>query len=338
MAKDKKKIKIPKSVKQLRWSPEKYAKKNGIKLKGKGLSKGEKKRNRKKLKAEYAISAINGLNKAVRILAENSSSDSKKIEKVKDGIENIIINDPIIRKIGKIYKKNPDDYNNMIFLPNMIINTILYYNQDSISDEEKEISNKLNSDNLITFCEAILKKKIKQYKKSGLNKETSFQMAATLPTTKILKNNRAWYKKLIQSMYMMAEKNDIDINEIFKSIIKLDKKKYINKNNFYEDFFSEYIMLKFSNKNYSHSDSQKELHERLIEKTLEYLDSLKSSKIRDILKRYIKRRKTAEEYKNDSKRIIKFIDHAHSNSPYNNLKSAIQDLISDNSSYELYLS
>ena len=37
-----KKVKIPKSVLNLRWSMQKYAKKNGISLKGKGMSKKEK--------------------------------------------------------------------------------------------------------------------------------------------------------------------------------------------------------------------------------------------------------------------------------------------------------
>ena len=57
-----------------------------------------------------------------------------------------------------------------------------------------------------------------------------------------------------------------------------------------------------------------------------------------MLRQYIKRRKTAESYKNDGKRVIKFTDHANSNSPYSHIKSVVQDLISDNSSNELYLS
>ena len=49
MSKEKKKIKIPKSVVELKMTPKKFAKKHGIKLRGKGLSKGEKKRNTKRL-------------------------------------------------------------------------------------------------------------------------------------------------------------------------------------------------------------------------------------------------------------------------------------------------
>ena len=55
------------------------------------------------------------------------------------------------------------------------------------------------------------------------------------------------------------------------------------------------------------------------------------------MKAYIKRRKTAESYKNDTKRVIKFVDYANSNSPYTKLKAVLNELIADNSSNELYL-
>ena len=53
MAKKEKKIKIPKSVLDLRLSPKKFAKKHDIRLKGKGMTKREKKYNAKRLEKEY---------------------------------------------------------------------------------------------------------------------------------------------------------------------------------------------------------------------------------------------------------------------------------------------
>lgn len=331
-----KKIKVPKSVLDLRLSPKKFAKKHNIKLKGKGMSKREKKHNLKRLKSEYSEYAITGLNKAVKILAENP--DGKKINKVKDGVENIISNHDVMKKIAKIYRKNPESYPNMIFLPNMIMNTLIYYNSDGISDEEKEIAKTLDTEGLISFCEKILKKEIKRYKHMGLDQDTAYQLATVIPTAKLFKNNRQWYKKLIQQMYDIAANNDVDIDSIIKAVIKIDKKKAITKKDFMEGFFSEFILQKNSNKNAKFTDTQKELHEGLIERTLFYLDNLKKSKLKEILKQYIKRRKTAESYKNDTKRVIKFIDHANSNSPYTNIKAVVQELIEDNSANELYLS
>lgn len=331
-----KRIKVPKSVLDLRMSPKKFAKKNNIKIKGKGLSKNEIKRAKKRLESEYSENAINGLNKAVRILAEHP--DAKKINKVKEGVENIISNPDVMKRIAKLYEKNPDQYTNMIFLPHMIMNTISYYSSDSISDEEKEIAANLDKDTLAKFCEKILKKTIKRYKKFGLDDEIAFQLAAVVPTAKLFKNNRIWYKKLIQQLYDMATVSEIDIDLILKSIIKIDKDKSISKKDFLEGFFSEFILQRSTNKTHSFTDNQKDLHESLIERTLIYLDNMKSRRLKDILKQYIKRRKTAEEYKNDTKRIIKFIDHANSNSSYTNIKSVVQELIADNSSNELYLS
>lgn len=336
MSKETKKLKIPKSVLELKLSPKKFAKKHDIRLSGKGMSKREKKRNRKKLRDAYCEAAINGLNKAVKILAEYS--EGKKIRKVKDGVDSIISNPEVMQRISKLYRKSPKDYANMIYLPHMIMNTLLYYKQDSISDEEKEIGKSLNTEELITFCEKILKSEIKRYRKFGVADDIAYELASVIPTTKLFKNGRQWYKKLIQSLYAIAENSDINVDIILNAVSKIDKDKSINKKDFYEGFYSEFILTKSSNKNHSFNDSQKELHETLIEKALTYLNNLKGRKLREVLKTYIKRRKTAESYKNDTKRVIKFIDYANSNSEYTTLKSVIQELIADNSSNELYLS
>lgn len=331
----KSKIKIPKSVLELRLSEKKFAKKHGITIKGKHMSKKEKKYAEKKLNHEYAEAAINGLNKAVKILAENG--EFKKIDKVKAGVENIILNPDIMKRIAKIYKKNPDEYTALKFLPYMIMNTLTYYKQEGLSDEEKAKGEALDTEALISFCEKILKKEIKRYKNRGLSDEVAFQLATVIPTTKLFKNNRAWYKRLIQTMYDIAASTPVDIDNVLKAVINVDKKNGINKKTFLEGLFSEFIMQRTSNKQSKFTDNQKDLHDDLIQRSLTYLDNLKARKLREILKMYIKRRKKAEEYKNDGKRVIKFIDHANSNSPFSNIKDCVQSLIADNANNEIYL-
>ena len=331
-----KKIKIPKSVLGLRMSLKKFAKKNGIKI-TKKMKKREKKRNLKKLNSAYAEFAINGLNKAVKIMSENP--EMKKIDKVKDGVDNIITNPIVMKRIAKVYKKDPSAYGNMMFLPYMIMNTILFYNSDNISEEEKKVGEQLDQESLITFCEKILKKEIKRYKKKGLDKVAAFQLATVIPTAKLFKNgNRMWFKRLILAMYDMAKEETVDVDMTVKSILALDKKKQISKKEFLNGFFSEFILQKNTNKNAKMSDAQKQLSEDLTERALVYMDNLKPSKLSDMLRKYIKRRKTAEQYKNDAKRIIKFTDHANSNSPYTTIKKVVTNLIADNAQNELYLS
>jgi hypothetical protein len=334
----KKKLKIPKTVLQLEWSPKKFAKKHNIRINGKGMSKREKKRAHKRLNNEYSEFAITNLNKAVKILSENQREDNKKINKVKSAVESIISNTAVMRDIAKRYKKDHTQYPNLVYLPYMITNTILYYSREDISDDEKAVAETLDKASLVEFCEKILKKQIKAYRNKGLSNETAFQMANVIPTAKRLKDNTQWYKRLIQTLYVIAEYDDVDVKLVLSAIRKIDKKKVMSKKEFYANFFSEFILTKSSNKIHSFNDKQKELHETLIEQTLVYLNSRKSKDLKEILKRYIKRRKNAESYKNDTKRIIKFIDFANSNSEYTNLKSVIQELISDNSTNELYLS
>lgn len=335
MAKEKKKVKIPKSVLQLRDGPKKFAKKNDIKLKGKGMSKSDKKHAQKRLKKEYGAYAVKTLDKAVKILAENPAG-GKKIDKVREGVDCVISDPKIMEMVAKLYQKSPDDYPNMMYLPSMIMNTIAYYNSDSISDEEKEVGKNLDTDALIKFCEKILKKQIKRYKSNGLSQTVAFQMATVIPTTKLLRN-RHWYRRMIQQMYDIAAVDEVDPNDILRAVYKLNKDKNMSKKEFLDGFYSEFILTKSTNKAHNFNDNQKELHERLIENALTYMEALKPSKLRDMLKTYIKRRKTAEEYKNDTKRVIKFVDHAHSNSAYTNIQKVVQELIADNASNELYL-
>lgn len=336
MKKKKKKIRIPKSILELRLSPKKFAKKHGIRIKGVG--KRLKKRNMKRLKDLYSRAAIDGLNKAVKILSDHPNEDGKKIDKIKGVVDKIITNEGVMKKVSKIYKKKPDEYSNLVYLPHMIINTLLYYSQEGLSEKEQEIGQTLDKDSLINFCHRVLKSRIKKYKKYDLSEDTSFKLAEVIPTTKLLVNNRMWFKKLIQSLYVIADSEEVDYKRILRAVLKVDKKRHINKNDFYKSFYSEFILTKASNRNHSFTDTQKDLHESLIEGVMEYIESSKPSTIRDILKTYIKRRKTAESYKNDTRRVITFIDYANSNSSFVKIKKAIQDLVADNSTNELYLS
>ncbi len=339
MAKSKKKLKIPKSVLDLRMSPKKFAKKHNIRVSGKQfkkMPKRDRKHNLKRLKREYSECAIRGLNKAVKILAENPD-DGKKIEKVKQGVDNIISRPDVMRRIAKLYRKNPDSYSDMIYLPHMIMNTIAYYASDAISDEEKEIGKSMDTDSLVDFCEKILKREIKRYRKMGLEQPVAYHLATVIPTTRLFRNNRKWYKRLINALYEIAESTEVDLDAVLEAVCNIDKKKGIKRRDFLEGFFSEFILQKSSNKAAKFTEQQKELHETLIDRCLVYLDGMKPRKLRELLKTYIKRRKVAESYKNDGKRVIKFTDHANSNSPYTTIKQVVQELIADNSANELYL-
>lgn len=332
-----KKLDIPASVKELRLSEKKFAKKHGIRLKGKGMRKKDRIRQEKKLHKEYSRAMIKGLNKAVRMMADHP--EAKNIDKVKDGVENIIRNAKAMRRISRIYKKDRDAYPNMIFLPGMIMNTILYYSQEDLSEEDKAIADAIDKDQLIEFCERILSKEIKRYKKLGLDEAVAYQLATVIPTAKLFtrKESRIWYRRLIGSLYDIAEVHPVDVDTILAAICKVDKKNKISRREFLSGFFGEFIMQKATNKVAKFTETQKELHETLIDRCMVYLNGLKKKKLREILKQYIRRRKTAEEFKNDSRRVIKFTDHANSNSPYATIQEVVKDLIASNPSNELYL-
>lgn len=337
MGKDKKDIEIPKCVKVLKMSKKKYAKKNDFNIDSKKMGDKERKRKLKKLTLEYNEDVIKGLDKAVKILSE-VTVESKKLNKIKEGVESVIVDPSTMDAVAELYKKHPELYPNMIFLPYMIVSTITYYRQEDLTDEEKEFGKRIHNDDLIEFCEKILRKIIKRYKKNDLDERTAFHIATVIPSTKLLAGSRKWFRNLISTFRIMSETEVPEIKKIFKAILKLDGKKYIGKKLFYELFYQEFILTKLTNKKYSSTDTQKEFYEKLVDMTLDYLNDLKVGKLKGILKQYIKSRKKAEEFKTDGKRIIKFVDHATSNSPYQNIKAAVQELINDDKDNEIYLS
>lgn len=337
MGKDKKDIEIPKCVKVLKMSKKKYAKKNDFNIDSKKMGDKERKRKLKKLTLEYNEDVIKGLDKAVKILSE-VTVESKKLNKIKEGVESVIVDPSTMDAVAELYKKHPELYPNMIFLPYMIVSTITYYRQEDLTDEEKEFGKRIHNDDLIEFCEKILRKIIKRYKKHDLDERTAFHIATVIPSTKLLAGSRKWFRNLISTFRIMSETEVPEIKKIFKAILKLDGKKYIGKKLFYELFYQEFILTKLTNKKYSSTDTQKEFYEKLVDMTLDYLNDLKVGKLKGILKQYIKSRKKAEEFKTDGKRIIKFVDHATSNSPYQNIKAAVQELINDDKDNEIYLS
>lgn len=331
-----KKLELPACITILKQSKKKYAKKNGILIDKKKMKKKEVKRRCEKLDKIYYEALIVGLNKAVKILTE-VHEESKKLDKIKRGVEKIILNHESMDGIIKIYKKDPSRYEELKFFPYMILSTIEYYNKGELSDEDKELAESIDLEKLLEFASSILKKEIKRYNKLGLSDTIAFKLAATIPSTKILNKSRVYYKRLLNMMYTMSENESLDIDRVFKAVIKLDGKKVIKKKAFLTNFYQEFILRRMSNKNYSLTDTQKEMHEKLIDKCLEFINSLKVGAIKCMLKAYIKSRKRAEKFKTDGKRVIKFTDQVNSNSPYVNIKAAVQELISDNEGNELYL-
>lgn len=330
------KIKIPKSVLELKCSPKKFGKKHGIRIK-KGMSKKEKKYFRKRLWKEYGNYAAAAMNVAVKLLAENNP-DTHKLNKVKTGVENVITTPKAMDAVIKEYNKHPKRYPYMIYLPKMILNTIEYYSQEDIPEDDKELAASLNTNKMMKFCEKILKKQIKYYKKRGFSDTSAFVLASVAPSTKIFARGDHYYRRLISELYKLAGVDDtpIDLNTVLNAIYKIDKH-YVDKKEFINKFFYNFILQRDSNRFKKFTSNQKELKDSLIDYALHYMDGLKPHKLRTMIRSYIKKRKHDEKLKNDSKRMINFLDHSLSNSPYLNIKKVVEDLVKENKSVETYL-
>jgi len=240
-------------------------------------------------------------------------------------------------RVIKLYNKNPDAYPHMVYLPAMIMNTIRYYSQDSLRDDEKEVSKAMDIEKLTTFCQKILKKNVKRYRNLGIDKVQAYVLATAIPSTRHFKDNREWYRRTINTLYELSQDTIINIEECLSAIRKVDKKNKIGKKEFEENFYREFILQRKSNKMQSMTDSQKSTLEDLTMRCLDYMEALKPKKLRAMLRGYINNRKHAEKYKTDGKRVIKFVDYANNNSPYSNIKSVVQDLIDADGQNELYL-
>lgn len=329
-----KKIKLPRSVKQLRLSKKKWAKKNGMDYTGKKLSKGDKKVNKKRVKKKYPVAVAKGLNKAVQVITENPNSD--KIDKINEAINGILTQPKLMAKVAKVYKEDRNNYDELIYLPRIILTTIQYYERSDISPEEKAEAENMDVDALTEFCEKILTKPRKKYESFGLSQSAAFALAALIPDNSILRG-RYWYRRLVHTLYEIAESEVIDFDKVIEAISKLNKKHKMKKDEIRRNFFEEYIFTRKTNRFKQFTKTQNDLHEDLQNACLKYLDKLKKKEIKGILEEYVKRRKKAEKEGKDGSRIFKFIDHANSNSPFENIKWAVGKIITDHPEYETYL-
>ena len=87
------------------------------------MKKKVRERKLKKLTIEFAEETIKGLDKGVKILSE-VSDDSKKVNKIKEWIVAKITDSDVMDSVAEMYKKHPEYYPNMIYLPHMIVSTI----------------------------------------------------------------------------------------------------------------------------------------------------------------------------------------------------------------------
>ena len=340
MSKKKLKISIPKSLMQLSISQSKFAKRNGIKIKGKGIKKKELKENLKRARKGHVASTLKDLDRAIKIVIENPTIENRKMTKLQLGIISVIERPEMMDGVGKLYLKDSGQYKNMESFPEFILRTISDYSRDDAGDEKKKVLESLDQEALVKFCQRVLKKQIARYEKLGIDSDIlAFNLASVLPNTKLLKNDRRRYRKLIDVLLLeVCNHEAVDIRTVISAILKFDKKKTVSKSDFMRSLVSEIIFLRNSNKNLSFTDHQKDLYEAMNDLALTYLDDLKKRDCKSLLKEYIKRRKFAESHNRDGKRMIKFVNYGNSNSSYSNLKTVVSELIEDNSSNELYLS
>ncbi len=340
MGKKKKKIDIPDNVKQLGMAKKKFAKKNDLpyKMKGKEFSKKEKKNAVKEFNKEYASAQLEALDKAVKILVQCGMHESKKIDKLKERVDEVIRNQELMDGMISVYKKEPKEYKWILHLPGMITATILYYQKKDLTDEEKKEAEHLDVDMLMKFCEKILRKPIRKYMKHGLSASAAFQMACAVPTLNVFTwKTNYWHRKMINTMFEIAAEDVVDVPSYLQAIFSMDKNDKFKKKYFLDEFCLQYLLRKQTNKSAKFTDNQKELQENLNAWVLVHLNTIQKDRSRAIIKDYIKARKRAEENKVDGTRVIPLINHSNANSEYTRLRDVLLDIIKSNSQNELYL-
>ena len=318
----------------------KFAKKNDIpyNLKGKDFSKKEKKKAAKEFNKEYASAQLDSLDKAVKILVQCGMQENKKIDKIKESVDDVIRNPSLMNDIIDIYKKDPKQHKWILYLPSMMVATIVYYQGKDLTDAEKKEAETVDVDMLMKFSEKILKKPIRKYIKHGLSTSAAFQMACAVPSLNVFTGRTVFFhRKFINTLFEIAKEEVVDIPTYFQAMFAMDKSEKFKKKEFLDEFCLQYLLRKQTNKSAKFTDNQKELQENLNTWALNHLNLIAKERSRSIIKNYIKARKRAEENKIDGTRVISLINHSNANSEYTRLRDVLLDLIKSNSQNELYL-
>lgn len=250
---------------------------------------------KKEKKEMYYATIIDFLPESIKLIVNYGHLND--VKETKEGIFEKITDPDFVKYLSKGLKKDNIEFDNMELLP-IVISEIV----KSAQIQEK-VENEQNPDNQVEYdmsdvveiSKLILNKKIKKFKKVGLDEDLAFDVLSIIPTPDVLKKSKFHYiRNLFNVLYAHAKEKEIDFGRVMKCLFK---------NN--DDYIPEIItfaLLERKEKITSFTDTQKKLFNNITEFCFKTMEDMKKDEIHSILNAYVESRKRDEAQNKDANR------------------------------------
>lgn len=281
---NKKGFKIPEDVKSL------------LKLDFKKFKKKNKDYydSKKELKSAYYAQELDLFPAAIQLVVRYGH-----IAEVKETKEAIYarLTDPDFIKYLRKELKNGFEFDNMELLPVVINDIVIQANKQlaSMKEENPEAEIELDLSDIVEISHMILKKKLKKFKKAGIDEALAFDVLSVIPTTNILKKSQYFHiRSLFTVLYEHAKTKEIDFGKVIKCLFKGEDD--------YVPSIITFALLERKEKIGNFNETQKKLFNDITEYAFKTMEDMKKDDILAIMKAYVSSRKRDESQNKDSNR------------------------------------
>lgn len=249
---------------------------------------------KKELKSAYYAQELDLFPAAIQLVVRYGH-----IADVKETKEAIYarLTDPDFIKYLKKELKNGFEFDNMELLPTVVNDIVIQANKQAASMKEENPDSEIELDlsDIVEVSSIILKKKLKKFKKAGIDEALAFDVLSVIPTTDLLKKSQYFHiRSLFNVLYEHAKTKEIDFGKVIKCLFKGE-----------DDYIPSIItfaLLERKEKISNFNETQKKLFNDITEYSFKTMEDMKKDDILAILKAYINSRKRDESQNKDSNR------------------------------------
>lgn len=277
---------------------------------------------KKELKKSYYSQIVDYLPETISTIVKYGYLDEMKDEK--NEIYSKITDPEFIKYLSKEIEKNDLEFDNITIFPLIVVD---------ISEEAKKATSesdgneKFDLSDLVSLSKLILKKKIKKFKKAGIDEDLAFDVLSVLPTTKILAKSQYFHiRRLFSVLYQHAANKEVDFEKIMKNLFK-ENEQYICS-------VITFALLERKEKISSFNDSQKQLFNNITEYCFKTMEEMEKDEIQSILKAYCDARKRDESQSKDTNR--RYYISSLPESDYPKILKVVTKMTNDNDELKKY--
>ena len=264
----------------------------------------------------------------VEYLVRYGHIKTDKMQEIKEKADAQLASTMFIEKLTKSVK-NDEEIDNIKLFPILLREYIIAtnkYNMEGKASGDASFVEKPAED-LYKLIKVIMKKKLKKYKKAGIDEDLAFDLVSIIPTCDVLTFNQRYYLRLFFNyIYEHAKTKTIDFAKVAKLVFKDE----------YYPLVITFALLERKEKYASLNDSQKALYLKISDWAFNTMENdMDVDEVEKIIKAYINARKRDDEAGKDGAR--RYTLSSLSEQDYSKIVKVVNRIKANNPNVEKYL-